>query len=323
VIISASRRTDIPAFYSEWFMNRVKDGFFCSINPFNRKKVKAFSLSPRDVDVIVFWSKNPKPLIRHLDLLESRGYNYYFQFTLNDYPKIFEPNVPSIEERIETFRELSEKIGKKRVIWRYDPIIISSITDINYHLDKIYNISNKLNAYTERLVISFLDFYGKVKNRLKKLMKLEDIEIIDIIEPNYGNELFRLAKHIQRISMEFKINVFTCAEMIDLEQTGIKHGSCIDIELIRNLFNIEKVFPKDKNQRKECLCGESVAMGVYDTCKYQCNYCYANSSPKMIQNNIKRHKIDNPTLIGLDLSNIGIQPCTKDNSSKKKQLSFL
>lgn len=323
MIISASRRTDIPAFYSEWFMKRINEGFFYSINPFNRKYVKEVSLSTKDVDVIVFWSKNPKPIIRYLDLLESRGYNYYFQFTLNDYPKIFEPNVPPIEERIEIFREMSNKIGNKKVIWRYDPIILSSITDIDYHLDKIYNISHKLKGCTQRLIISFLDYYGKVKNRLNKLSKAEGIEILDIVDINNNDKLLKLLSEINKISEGINLNVFTCAERIELDQTGIKHGSCIDIELINNLFHINKYYLKDKYQRKECLCAESVDMGVYDTCKFQCNYCYANSSSKMIRANIERHKIDNPTLIGLDLENVEVKPYGEKNISKNKQLLFL
>jgi DNA repair photolyase len=229
MIISASRRTDIPAFYSEWFMKRIDDGFYYSINPFNRKYVKEISLSPEDVDVIVFWSKNPKPIIRYLNLLDSSGYNYYFQFTLNDYPKVFEPNVPPIEERIEIFRELSNKIGNKKVIWRYDPIILSSITDIDYHLNKIYNISQKLKGFTQRLIISFLDYYGKVKNRLNKLSKSEGIEIMDIVDIKNNDKLLTLVSEINKISNGIDLSVYTCAERIELDKTEIKHGSCIDI----------------------------------------------------------------------------------------------
>lgn len=323
MIISASRRTDIPSFYGKWFQKRIEEGYFLRINPFNSKQVRVISLLPSDIDLIVLWSKDPKPFFQYLDYLDNMGYNYYFQFTLNDYPKIFEPFVPSVEERILTFQELASRIGRQKVIWRYDPIIISSITNADYHLQKIYNISNRLKDHTNRLIISFLDFYGKVKNRLYKLMREEDIELIDIIDINYRDDLFILMKEIKKISDEFKLDIFTCAEMIDLDEVGIGHASCIDIELIRKLFNIEKNFPKDKNQRKECLCAESVDMGVYDTCQFQCNYCYANSNATKIRNNVKKHRPDNPTLIGLDLQNIEIQPYVKKNKLKDKQASLL
>jgi DNA repair photolyase len=321
VIISASRRTDIPAFYSEWFMQRIKDGFFFRVNPFNSKMVKKFSLSIKDVDVIVFWTKNPKPLIKHLDDLNSKGYNYYFQFTLNDYPKIFEPNVPAIEDRIEIFQELSQKIGPRKVIWRYDPIILSSITPITYHLEKLEYISQKISGSTERIIISFLDFYGKVKNRIKKLGKDEKIEFMDLIEDDHRNDLYDLVKSIKSISIKAKLRTFTCAEIIDLDDIGIEHGSCIDIGLIRDLFNIHKLFHKDKSQRKECLCGESVDMGMYDTCRFQCNYCYANSNPKKIMNNLAKYNVNNPSLVR---SSTTIEESSDNNNRlKNKQLTLI
>jgi DNA repair photolyase len=321
VIISASRRTDIPAFYGEWFMNRIKDGFFVSVNPFNSKMVKKYSLSKKDVDVIVFWTKNPKPLIKDLDELNSEGYNYYFQFTLNDYPKVFEPNVPPIENRIETFQELSLKIGPQKVIWRYDPIIISSITPVTYHLEKLEFISQKLRGFTERIIISFMDYYGKVKHRVKKLGEKEKIKFRDIIEDDYRTDLYDLVKSVKSISLKTNLRTFTCAEMIDLDDLGIEHGSCIDIELIRNLFNIHKIFRKDKNQRKECLCGESVDMGMYDTCRFQCNYCYANSSPKKIMNNLAKYNSKNPSLVK---SSGTIEDSVNDNNQlKNKQLTLI
>ena len=322
MIISASRRTDIPAFYSEWFIRRINEGFFHSVNPFNPKKVRKFSLSSKDVDVIVFWSKNPKPLVQYLDRLTSKGYNYYFQFTLNDYPKIFDPFVPPIDKRIETFKDLSREIGFQKVIWRYDPIILSSITSLDYHIDKIYNISRKLNGYTERLVISFLDFYGKVKNRLKKLGEAEGIEFIDIVDIDHTEKLRYLAKQIREIAIDFNLKVFTCAEIIDFDNIGIEHGSCIDINLINDLFNLNLVSRKDKNQRKECLCGESVDMGIYDTCKFQCNYCYANTNLKKIGNNIKKHKSDSPTLVDFSFNDMDLTVGITKEKSKGKQLKM-
>src|SRR6056297_3462321 len=132
MIISASRRTDIPAFYSDWFMNRIREGYYFKVNPFNKNQKKGISLDSKEVDMIVFWSKYPEPMIEYIDELSSKGYNFYFQYTLNNYPEILEPRLPDLEKRIEVFKKLSEKIGKKRVIWRYDPIIISNKTPMEF-----------------------------------------------------------------------------------------------------------------------------------------------------------------------------------------------
>jgi DNA repair photolyase len=297
MIISASRRTDIPAFYSEWFIKRIEKGFFYNVNPFNAKKIKYVSLAPDNVDVIVFWSKNPKPILKYLPLLDSKGYSYYFQFTLNYYPKTFEPHIPDIEERVDTFKVLSQHIGKHRVIWRYDPIILSSITPYEYHLENIYKLSSQLSGYTNRLMISFVDFYGKVKMRLAKLQEEYNIEILSFQESYLKGELHRFAEQLSGIVTTGKIDVYTCAEIFDLDKAGVRHRSCIDGSLINKIFKTDKIFVKDKGQRKECLCAESIEMGMYDTCKFKCNYCYANTSPKRIDKNVADHFIDGPSLI--------------------------
>lgn len=297
MIISASRRTDIPAFFGEWFINRINEGFCRSVNPFNPGQVKRVSLQPEDVDVIVFWSKNPAPFVKHLDYLDSKGYRYYFQFTLNDYPAVFEPNVPSVEERIAGFITLSRKIGAPKVVWRYDPIVISSITPVEYHLKRISALAGRLKGCTERLVISFMDFYTKLDGRLKKLEAEEGITFHDITAPEGRDSLEQLACGIKTICDAEGIEVFSCAEKTDLEGTGIKHGSCIDGELINRLFNTGKVFRRDGNQRKECLCAASTDIGAYNTCKFQCSYCYANFSGKSIHKNLERYSVKGDSLI--------------------------
>ena len=169
MIISASRRTDIPAFYSKWFMNRLRAGFCQVPNPMNMKKVTTVSLSPDIVTAIVFWSKNPAPLLPHLKELNTRGFDYYFQFTLNDYPRSLEPNVPPFNARIETFKDLSSRVGSSRVVWRYDPIIISNFTDFTFHREKFSWIAEELKDKTQRVVVSIVDFYRKTERRLSLL----------------------------------------------------------------------------------------------------------------------------------------------------------
>src|SRR4030042_4778791 len=169
MIISASRRTDIPAFYSDWFINRIRAGWCFVPNPVNYHQLSFVPLIPEEVAAIVFWSKNPEPLIKHLDDLDRQGYRYYFQFTLNDYPIELEPALPPANVRIETFKQLSERLGSLRVIWRYDPIIISNQTPITYHLKKFSQISESLKGYTNRVMVSFVDYYRKTDSRLEKL----------------------------------------------------------------------------------------------------------------------------------------------------------
>lgn len=277
MIISASRRTDIPAFFGEWFSNRIKEGYFYRINPYNPKQVKSFSLLPEDVDVFVFWTKNPRPFFKYLDLVEGMGFNYLFHYTLNDYPRIFEPGIPSVSQRLDNFKELSDRIGPKRIIWRYDPIILSTLTPLEYHVEKVTMLARELSGYTERMVISFLDFYGKTKKRLDRLSLTGGIRFNDWLAIENLESLDNLSAQIAAIAKDNGIQVFTCSEGIDLQKRGILPGSCIDGDLINETFGIRRRWKKDPSQRKNCHCVASVDMGVYDTCKFECVYCYANT----------------------------------------------
>ncbi|MBE3575790.1 MAG: DUF1848 domain-containing protein [Firmicutes bacterium] len=298
MIVSASRRTDIPAFFAQWFMNRVNGGYFYAANPFNPRQVKGYSLLPEDVDAIVFWSKNPRPLMKHLDVLDSRGYRYYFQFTLNDYPSILEPHIPSFSNRLQTFKELSSRLGPARVIWRWDPIVISSVTPAEYHLQHIEKAAQALQGCSARLVISFLDFYGKVADRLERLTRRTGIVFRDLTLPEHRGELLNLAGRIREIGDKYGFGVYSCAEAVDLTEAGIPHGACIDGDLIRRLFGIKKKMRKDRGQRPECLCAESVDVGVYNTCSHGCAYCYANFSEQSIRRNLAKQVPGSPLLIG-------------------------
>ncbi len=316
-IISASRRTDIPAFFADWFMNRIRAGYFHSVNPFNAKQVKVVSLAPQDVDAIVFWTKNPKPLLPHLDELDKRGYRYYFQFTLNPYGEIFEPHVPPLAERIAVFRELSRRIGPHRVIWRYDPIIVSDVTPIEYHREMIASTAAALQGHVKRMVFSFLDFYGKVAGRINELEKARGIRVIDVTDESRREEMLRFAAWIKQIGDHYGLEVLSCAEQFDFVRLGIDHGSCIDGRLIRFLLGIGKDFPKDKNQRGACLCAESIDMGMYNTCSFQCTYCYANLNPKNIAANLAQCSVSSPSMV---ISPYG--PERKESGPECKQLEL-
>lgn len=297
MLISASRRTDIPAFFGDWFMRRVEAGFFVAVNPFNPNQAATHSLAPDAVDAIAFWTKDPAPFMVHLDALDARGYRYYFMVTLNDYPPAFEPGVPPLARRIETFRRLSDRIGPQRVIWRYDPIIISSATPIEYHLERLAHLTTALAGRTERMIISFLDFYSKVRPRLRRLSAREGVAFADIASPEQREQLIALAGDINRLARGAGMRVQTCCESVDLSAAGIRHGACIDAEHIENTLGAPRRVRPAANQRHGCLCAHSVDVGAYNTCRFQCVYCYATLSESAVLANRDRHSVDGPTLL--------------------------
>lgn len=311
MIISASRRTDIPAFYADWFMTRIHAGFFHRVNPFNANQVSAFSLAPEHVDAICFWTKNPRPLMAHLDELDQRGYRYYFQFTLNPYDRTFEPHVPPLAERIATFVELANRIGPERVAWRYDPVILTSATPVAWHLEQAEQIAAQLAGATCRLVFSCYDFYGKGQGRLHAALKGTGIALEDITAPEHAAELQELAKGFAAIAAHHGLRILSCSEELDLSALGIEHGACIDGNLIRELFGGTPPTAKDKNQRPACRCVESVDMGIYNTCRFGCTYCYANFNEGQIVGNLLKHQLDSPSLLGRCEREIEIQAGVK------------
>ncbi len=298
MIISASRRTDIPAFFGDWFMNRIREGYFVRVNPMNPEQKRVFSLKRDDVDAVVFWTKYPRNFFPHVVELLDLGYNFYFQYTLNKYPAVFEPNVPGISKRIDIFRRLSRKIGKEKVIWRYDPVIFSNVTDESFHLENIEIISDLLAGHTERVFISFLDFYGKVKRRLAKIESENSIRIFDVVKDENRERLFDFASKISEILKPKGIIPFTCSEKFDFTSPGIKPGSCVDGKLINRIFGLKRNFGKDPNQRDMCGCSKSIDVGMYNCCKFECSYCYANLNSKTIADNIGRHNTQSPQLMG-------------------------
>jgi len=307
MIISVSRRTDIPAFYSEWFFNRLKEGFVLSVNPFNRKMLTKLSLKQEDVTCFVFWTKNPSNFIKRLDELD--GYSFYFQFTLNSYQKDLEPNVPLKKGLIKNFIELSEKIGKERVIWRYDPILINEKYTKEYHYKWFEELCKKLHDYTNKVVISFIDFYNKTKRNTKELN-------IQKIEPS---EIEEVAAKLSEIARKYYLRIETCSESIDLEKYNICHGKCIDDVLIGKIIGDEKFSAeKDRFQRKECGCVNSSDIGAYNTCLHNCLYCYANFNKKTIRENNLLHDPESPLLIGKVEPDMKIYDRNEKEKLKKK-----
>ena len=328
VIISASRSTDIPAFYAKWFMNRLKAGYCVWYNPFNQKPM---FISFAKTKVVVFWTKNPEPMIPFLPELDMMGIHYYFQVTLNDYVNEgFEPNVSSVEHRIEVFKRLSDLIGKERVIWRFDPLIVTPQLTARQLLTKVYHVGNQLKGYTDKLVLSFIDVraYRKVQNNLIKETPFYTRETVENAEPS-GSYLTELVEGLAKLRDHWKsegwnLTLATCGESIDLDKYGIEHNRCIDGELMERLFvedkelvyylrtgklpepdlfgNIPEIPSdrkdlKDKGQRKVCGCMISKDIGMYNTCRHFCVYCYANTSKEVVLKNKERHSDESESII--------------------------
>ncbi|MGL4755077.1 MAG: DUF1848 domain-containing protein [Aeromonadaceae bacterium] len=292
MIISASRRTDIPAFYSEWFMNRVNAGFLLTRNPFNHNQVKRISLLPNDVDAFVFWTRNPSKLLPHLPTLDKLGHRYYFQFTITGYTRELESSTLHPLKAIEVFKKLSQQVGKEKVIWRYDPIIITTITPIEEHIRLFGKIAKELSQHTTNVVISFADFYGKTEKNLK----LANITYKDILQ--HPEDLKRLCESFSSIARQHNLSITTCSEGMELSHIGIKKGKCIDDELLNKLFDISVKYGKDKNQRLECGCIRSVDIGAYNTCLHGCIYCYATYNKGQANENFKKHNPHSLFLVG-------------------------
>lgn len=298
MIISASRRTDIPAFYSDWFMERIRAGYFLRVNPYNRRQVSGFSLQPDDVDAICFWTKNPRPLLPSLAELDARGLRYYFQFTLNPYDRRFEPLLASRDERLATFRQLAARIGSNRVIWRYDPVILSSATPVAWHLAQAEQLARQLHRSTSRLMFSFCDFYGNGRGRLYRTLAAAGISLTDITAPEHAAELAALTHGFKAIADRYALQIVTCSEAINLSAAGIEPGACIDARLINALFGRTITTGRDRHQRPACGCAASVDMGSYNCCPSRCIYCYANPQPAMIDSSCRHHAPDSPALLG-------------------------
>lgn len=287
MILSVSRRTDIPNYYSDWFYNRIKEGFLYVRSPMNAHQVSRIELSREVVDCIVFWTKNPANMMARLD--ELKEYPCYFQFTLTGYGRDVEPGLPDKrKELIPVFQKLSEKVGRRRVIWRYDPILISEKYTAAYHLKAFEEIAESLAGYTEKAVISFLDFYAKTRRNMEGL---------HIWELSEGEMLF-LAENMAAAAKRHGMAVESCAEKIDLRSAGVAHGNCIDKKLIEEITGCRLVGGKDKNQRQECGCFESVETGLYNTCGNGCRYCYANFSDEAVRANLKAYDPASPLLCG-------------------------
>jgi hypothetical protein len=288
VIVSASRRTDIPAFYAQWFLNRLNAGEVIIRNPFNPHQVSRVGINRQNVDCIVFWTKNPSSMMKRNTELNSYKIPYYYLYTVNPYGKDLEPNLVDLQTRVEIFRALSGSLGNQRVVWRYDPIIFTDDMDVDFHKTQFASLARSLEGYTRRCVISFLHLNVKCRKNLKNFSLVEGSD----------DQRRELGSALRKTAASRNIELVSCALEHELTSVGIRNGKCIDDELISKITRKTLSVKKDRHQRAACNCVESVDVGAYNTCAHLCVYCYANSDAKRVVENVHMHDQQSPLLIG-------------------------
>ena len=284
MIINTGQRTDIPAFYSDWFANRLKDGYVCVRNPYNPKQVSRYRLDPDVVDVIGFCTKNPAPMFKYMDLLKD--YGQYWFVTLTSYGRDIEPNVPDKHKLIEDFIKLSNYVGVNSIGWRYDPIFISDRYTEEYHIKAFSQIAEALDGYTKTVVISFIDLYPKVRKNFPEAKEVAK------------DQRLRMGKQIIEIATAHGMTVKPCAEGDELAQFGANCGGCMTIADYEKAIGQKLIVPKKKGARAECSCYLTCDIGAYNTCKHLCRYCYANAESETVLKLSSQHDPTSPFLIG-------------------------
>ena len=283
MILNTGTRTDIPAFFHRWFLNRIEEGFVCSKNPYNNE-IYRYDISPEVVDCICFCSKNPKPLVKHLDRIAD--YNQFWFITLNPYEKDVEVNVPDYKKVIKTFGEVSSTLNRNAIAWRYDPIFITEKYNLDFHIEKFEEIASQLCEYTSECTISFIDLYKKV------LRNFPDAREVSV------EEQLIIGENFARIADEYGIRMKTCVEGTLLDQFGFDSSGCMTKEVLQKAIGNNLKIPRGKYKNRQCNCLMGRDIGAYNTCLHGCKYCYANANMKLVKRNQKLHNPDSPLLIG-------------------------
>ena len=284
MIINTGQRTDIPAFYADWFANRLKEGFVCVRNPYYPGQVSRYRLDPSVVDCIGFCTKNPAPMFKYMDLLKD--YGQYWFVTITPYGRDIEPNVKDKHELLEDFKKLSSIVGVNSIGWRYDPIFITGKYSPEYHLRAFEKMASTLEGCTETAVISFIDLYAKVKRSFP-----EAREVTKDARLSLGKEMVRIAK-------SHGMTLKPCAEGDELAEFGADCGGCMRIRDYEKAIGKKLNVPKKKGARAQCSCYLTCDIGAYNTCRHLCKYCYANAEPAVVSAQSRRHDLTSPFLIG-------------------------
>jgi hypothetical protein len=296
MIISASRRTDLPAFYSQWLRYRLEAGFCLVPNPFNPRQISRVSLLPGDVDAFVFWTRDARPFMPILDGLERLCYRSVFLVTLTAYSAPLEPNAPSRQQAIAAFHQLAERVGSARITWRYDPIILGPGLGIGDHLRRFERLAAELAGATQRVKISMIDLYRKTRRRLSRMHEGESYLVDPGTSPGFEELIRCMADTAGRFGMELT----TCGEERNLEALGAPPGRCIDAEWLARIYGRPFPITKDRGQRQHCLCAPSRDIGMNDTCLHGCSYCYATRSHGAAVSNHRRHDPQGTSLLPVD-----------------------
>lgn len=292
MIVSASRRTDIPGFYAPWFMNRVREGFCLVGNPLNPAQVSRVSLRPGDVDCVVFWTRHARPLLPHLDELEARGLRPVFLSSILGYPRPLDPGCPPLARSLDTLARLADRLGPERLTWRYDPIVLSNVTDLDFHQRQFERIARALRGRTGRVAASFMLPYRKVRSRLAGLER-RGIQVRDWRMEDAAGLLPFLAAAAADNGME----LCACGHAEDFTPFGAPAARCIDPAWLNAALGLALPATKDPCQRPACNCAPSRDIGAYDTCLFGCAYCYATSSLARARENRRTHDPAAPALL--------------------------
>lgn len=301
MIIQIGNRTDIPAFYSEWFANRLREGFVLVRNPFNPQTITRYELDPSVVDLMVFCSKNPAPMLKYMDLLDI--YHQYWFVTITPYGKDIEPHVPDRSEVMKTFIRLSDIVGPGNMCWRYDPIFLDEVWMIRRHIEAFREMCETMSGSTHTVVISFIDLYEKVKRNFPEVKSVP-----------FKAQL-ELTQAFVEIGKEFNMTIKPCGESKELEEVGADCSGCMTQKVFETAIGQNLILPSNPNNRKECACYITGDIGAYNTCGHLCRYCYANADRAAVLQSMKRHDPKSPLLIG------HIQP--EDKISQPKQVSWI
>lgn len=307
MILNTGNRTDIPAFFSDWFFNRIQEGFVCVRNPYFPHQVTKYILDPQVIDIICFCTKNPKPMLSRLDLIKD--YKQFWFVTITPYNQTIEPYVPNKNEIIRSFIELSKKIGSHCIGWRYDPIFLNDYYTIEYHLRIFEQMCQKLTGYTHQCVISFIDLYQKTKKNFKEVQ-----------EVNQKDQIYLCQKFVE-IGKKYNFEIYTCHENESLKTTGVYTSGCMNQQIIERALGHSLKLPKINEARQGCRCLLNNDIGVYNTCLHSCLYCYANYDRVTVLKNIKMHNKKSPFLIG-DFQKDDIIKEAKQVSYIDRQLSL-
>ncbi len=307
MIYHASMRTDIPAFYSKWFYNRIREGYFCVRNPYNEERITGHVITPDVVDLLMFCTKNPQPMLSNLDLLKN--FKQSWHVTITCYQQDIEPNVPPVKEITDAVIFLSKHIGSNRISWRYDPILINEKYSVDYHINVFYNIANVIHEFVDTVIISFVHIYPKLH-----------IIAPFINEVSYQDKL-KIIGEFSRIAAKFKIKLKLCGEKIPAVSDIIDQTGCETLADIEQKAGCRVELPTGKPKRSECSCYLGLDVGSYNSCPHLCRYCYANNNVHDIIKAYNTHNPDSPILNGTIRQSDKIITA-KDKSYKQQQLNL-